>query len=77
MKLPEEVQPAPEVGDLVDCRQKGGDLHYPTKVESVNPNGSYDLEYDGDKEKSVRRPLLLALAVHQVLEGQRGRGRRR
>jgi hypothetical protein len=75
MKLPEEVQPAPlEVGDLVDCRPKGGDLHYPAKVESVNPNGSYDLEYDGDTENSVRRPMLLAQAVYnKVIAGQRAR----
>jgi hypothetical protein len=58
----------------VDCRPTGGDLHYPAKVGSVNPGGSYDLEYDdGDKENSMRRPLLLAQAVHKVIAGQRAR----
>jgi hypothetical protein len=30
-------------------------------------------EYDGDTEKSVRRPLLLAQAVHRVIAGRRAR----
>jgi hypothetical protein len=75
VKLPEELQPATlSLGDAVDSRHGGGDLYYPAKVEQVNPDGTYDLHYeDGDKEKNVRRPLMLAQAVHRVMAGERMR----
>lgn len=53
------------VNDAVEARYGGKDSWYRGRVEKVNSDGTFDIQYeDGDAEQNVRADLLRAVSSH-------------